>query len=109
MFIADIGARVRCFAARLSNLLDGRLADHEYLAGDFSIADIANWCWVRTHRWSGVEIDDLPNLQRWIDTLAERPGCDRGTKVPVDLATLAKGDGKGAKEFAERARSIVQR
>ena len=45
---------------RLFRVLDGHLKDHEYLAGDYSIADIANWAWVRTHRWSGVEMDDLP-------------------------------------------------
>jgi glutathione S-transferase/GST-like protein len=47
---------------RLFRVLNGHLQDHEYLAGDYSIADIANWAWVRTHRWSGVEIDDLPHL-----------------------------------------------
>jgi len=94
---------------RLFTVLDTRLADHEYLAGDYSIADIANWCWVRTHKWSGVDVDDLPNLQRWIDALAARPACDKGCKVPMDLAELAKGDGKGAEEFAKRAQTIVQR
>ena len=54
---------------RLFRVLDGRLAGHEYLAGDYSIADIANWAWVRTHRWSGVEVDDLPHLTRWRDAI----------------------------------------
>lgn len=94
---------------RLLAVLDGQLADHEYLAGDYSIADIANWCWARTHRWSGVEIEDLPHLRRWIEALAARPACDRGVKVPIDLAVLAKGDGEGAKAFAERARTILTR
>ncbi|WP_119681399.1 glutathione S-transferase family protein [Indioceanicola profundi] len=67
---------------RLFTVLDGRLKDHEYLAGDFSIADIANWCWVRTHNWSGVEIDDLPNLRRWIDAIAARPACAKGITIP---------------------------
>ncbi len=94
---------------RLFTVLDDRLKDNEFLAGDYSIADIANWSWVRTHRWSGVEIDDLGNLQRWVDQLAARPACDKGVKIPVDLAELAKGDGKGAEEFAKNARTIVQR
>jgi glutathione S-transferase len=94
---------------RLLAVLDGRLAGHEYLAGDYSIADIANWCWVRTHKWSGVDVDDLPNLRRWIDALAARPACEKGVKVPIDLAALAQGDGKGAEEFAKRAQTIVQR
>ena len=57
---------------RLFEVLNSRLADHEYLAGDYSIADIANWCWVRTHPWSGVKMDGLDHLQRWIDKIAER-------------------------------------
>ena len=44
---------------RLYGVLNKRLADREYIAGDYSIADIANWCWVRTHKWSGVAIDGL--------------------------------------------------
>ena len=59
---------------RLFEVLNGRLADSEYLAGDYSIADIANWCWVRTHPWSGVPVEGLDHLQRWIDRIAERPG-----------------------------------
>src|SRR5256885_5236379 len=58
---------------RLFEVLNARLADHEYLAGDYSIADIANWCWVRTHRWSGLEIDDLPHLVRWRDQIPAPP------------------------------------
>lgn len=68
---------------RLFRVLDGRLAAHEYLAGDYSIADIANWAWVRTHEWSGVAIDDLPHLSRWVAQLAGRPACQRGIEVPV--------------------------
>src|SRR5215469_18557522 len=52
---------------RLFAVLNGQLADHEYLAGDYSIADMANWCWVRTHPWSGVSVEGLDHLQRWID------------------------------------------
>ncbi|MCL6269681.1 glutathione S-transferase N-terminal domain-containing protein [Sansalvadorimonas sp. 2012CJ34-2] len=67
---------------RLLTVLNTRLRDHEYLAGDFSIADIANWCWARTHNWSGVDISDLPNLQRWIDLIYARPACTRGIEIP---------------------------
>jgi GST-like protein len=44
---------------------------HEYLAGDYSIADIANWAWVRTHKWSGVSVEGLPHLQRWLEGVYE--------------------------------------
>jgi glutathione S-transferase len=67
---------------RLYTVLDGRLRDHEYLAGEYSIADIAHWSWVRIHAWAGIEIDDLPHLQRWLDAIATRPACQRGVVIP---------------------------
>lgn len=67
---------------RLFTVLDNHLVENEYLAGDYSIADMANWCWVRTHNWSGVEIDDLPHLQRWLDAIYERPAARRGIGIP---------------------------
>jgi glutathione S-transferase len=71
---------------RLFGVLDGQLASHEYLAGDYSIADIANWCWVSTHDWSGVSLDGLPHLTRWLETVRERPAVQRGRAVPGKLA-----------------------
>jgi GST-like protein len=94
---------------RLITVLDRQLKDHEYLAGDYSIADIANYCWVRTHKWSGVSIDGLTHVQRWIKTIEERPAVQRGIKVPVDLDALRRGDGEGAKRIVETAQKIVQR
>ncbi len=76
---------------RLFEVLDRRLAESEYLADEFSIADIANWCWVRTHRWSGLEVDDLDNLTRWIDLVASRPACQKGVTVPYDVPELVHG------------------
>jgi len=67
---------------RLFRVLDGHLAEHEYLAGDYSIADIANWAWVRTHPWSGVAAEDLPHLQRWLRLIGERPAVQRGILLP---------------------------
>lgn len=68
---------------RLFEVLDSRLAQSRYLAGDeFTIADIANWCWARTYEWSGVSIDGLPSLTRWIDELDARPGCRSGITKP---------------------------
>lgn len=94
---------------RLFEVLNGRLADHEYLAGDYSIADIANWCWVRTHRWSGLEIDDLPHLVRWRDAITARPAASKGVKIPYDLPELVTGDGERAAQLAGSASSIVTR
>lgn len=67
---------------RLYRVLDHRLADREYLAGDYSIADIANWSWVSLHFWAGVDIDDMPHLQRWLKAIGERPAVQRGVRVP---------------------------
>ncbi len=67
---------------RLLEVLDGHLADHEYLAGDYSIADIANFAWAHIHEWPGVDIGGLDHLQRWIDAIAARPAVQRGLAVP---------------------------
>src|SRR3546814_11966657 len=65
--------RYRNECRRLFAVLDTRLADVEWLAGaEYSIADIANWCWVRTYKWSGVSIEGLPPLRRWLDANKER-------------------------------------
>jgi len=77
--------RYRNESRRLFEVLNNRLAEHEYLAGDYSIADIANWCWVRIYEWSGVNIEGLTNLQAWIERLAARPACQRGIAVPEPL------------------------
>ena len=67
---------------RLYTVLDGRLRGREWLCDDYSIADIANWCWVRRHEWSGVDVSDLPDLSRWMDAMAARPACQEGIKKP---------------------------
>ncbi len=92
---------------RLFEVLDRRLSESEWLADDFSIADIANWCWVRTYRWSGVEVEGLPNLRRWLDAMKERPACRKGCEVPFKIPSLVK-DEKAAKEFAKNARKSLQ-
>jgi glutathione S-transferase len=70
---------------RLYEILDRQLRDREYICGEYSIADIATWPWVRIHAWAGVETDDLPHLTRWIEALAARPACERGVAVPGQL------------------------
>ncbi|HZV46562.1 MAG TPA: glutathione binding-like protein [Thermodesulfovibrionales bacterium] len=68
---------------RLYEVLDNRLKDNEYLAGDFySIADMATYPWITLHNWAGVEMDDLANLKRWKEIIAERLGVIRGMNVP---------------------------
>ncbi|ENO96344.1 glutathione S-transferase [Thauera phenylacetica B4P] len=93
---------------RLFRVLDGHLARNEHLAGDYSIADIANWAWVRTHNWSGVAIDDLPNLARWRDRIRARPAVQRGIEMPPSSLDL-EGDGEDrAKAFSDKVRNMVE-
>ena len=95
---------------RLFEVLERGLATSGsgWLADDYSLADIANWCWVRTYKWSGVSIDGLEHLRRWLDAMRARPACQRGIEVPVAVKSLIE-DEKAAKEFAERARGMLQR
>ncbi len=67
---------------RLYEVLDGRLTEAEYLAGEYSVADIANFAWVRSHEWAGVSIDGLDGLIRWLEAIAARPAVQRGLEVP---------------------------
>ncbi len=100
-------ARYQGEVRRLFGVLDRQLATSEYLAGDYSIADMANWCWVRTAKWSGVETDGLPHLQRWKAAIAERPGAQKGITVP-ESARIKAEDDEEARKFSERARAMVE-
>jgi len=92
---------------RLFEVLDTALADSEWLAGEFSIADIANWCWVRTYRWSGVSREGLPHLDRWLDQMKSRPACQQGIQVPVPAPKKIL-EGEAEQKFAQNAQSILQ-
>jgi len=74
--------RYRRESRRLLEVLDERLATHEYLAGDYSIADIANWCWARSYDWPGIDIGGLDNLKRWMASIAARPAAEKGVNIP---------------------------
>lgn len=77
---------------RLYGVLDRRLREREYLAGDYTIADMATWPWVKVHSWAGIEnLEEFPALSRWIDRLAERPAVLRGCMVPGMDANAAAG------------------
>ncbi|HRD87827.1 MAG: glutathione S-transferase N-terminal domain-containing protein [Candidatus Accumulibacter sp.] len=92
---------------RLFQVLDGRLRDNEFLAGDYSIADIANWAWARTHRWSGIEIDDLANLRRWLKQIRARPAVQKGIATPPAALDRDASD-EEARKFVEGARQMVE-
>jgi glutathione S-transferase len=84
---------------RLYEVLDRQLKDREYLCGDYSIADISNWTWVRSHKWSGINVEGLDNLMRWKDTMYARPACQKGIKIPPR---------KSADDTVDMARSMLQ-
>ena len=68
-------------ASRLYRVVDTRLADAEYLAGDYSIADMATYPWLRYHENQGQKLEDYPHLKRWYDALSARPAVQRGLAV----------------------------
>jgi len=79
---------------RLLEVLDGHLAGNEWLAGDYSIADIANFSWAHIYEWPGVDISGLDHLQRWMDAIAARPAVQRGLEQPprpVDVEAQIAG------------------
>ncbi|MDJ0940341.1 MAG: glutathione S-transferase family protein [Woeseiaceae bacterium] len=93
---------------RLYEVLDRRLEDVEFLGGDYSIADIATFPWVRRHGWSGVSVEGLDHLQRWLETLSERPAVQRGLLVPEKETTTQSAAGD-QESFIKGIRSIVGR
>tara|TARA_B100000405_G_C16642087_1_gene395285 strand:+ start:25 stop:720 length:696 start_codon:yes stop_codon:yes gene_type:complete len=81
---------------RLYAVLDRHLADHEWLADEYTIADMANWAWIRSHKWARVPTDGLAHLERWMASMAARPGCQRGVNVPPPTRTAAETKASGA-------------
>ena len=75
---------------RLYEVLNTQLEEHEYLAGEYSIADIASYPWVRGHAWSGVSIEGLGYLENWLLRVGERPAVKRGMEIPEPPRSLAK-------------------
>ncbi len=99
--------RFRNEGRRLFEVLDTRLGESEWLADDYSIADIANWCWVRCHEWSGISIDGLENLHRWIMVMNERPACVKGITVPE--ISFLDNPNRNDEEVMDIANNIVQK
>jgi GST-like protein len=67
---------------RLYGVLDRRLAEADYVAGDYSIADVAIWPWTVRHDWQGIDLAEFPHVRRWYDTIGARPAVQRGMAVP---------------------------
>ena len=94
-------ARYQRETRRLYEVLDRRLQDQPYLAGELSIADMACWPWVRIHKWAGVELTGLDHLQGWMDILKDRPAFQKGVCVPYKVErgseTLNESRNRGSK------------
>ena len=95
-------------ARRLYNVVDNRLAEVEYVAGDYSIADMAIYPWMRLYERQGVDIKTIPNLKRWLDAISERPAVRKGMEILMDRRSNLKDDPKarellfGAQQYARR-------
>jgi GSH-dependent disulfide-bond oxidoreductase len=88
-------------ATRLYRVLDKRLGEAEFLAGDYSIADMAVYPWLRPHKWQGQDISAWPNLQRWYNAVRARPGVQRG------LAVMSERLGTSTKKPSSEAWSVL--
>ena len=84
---------------RLYEVIDKQLNGKDWLCNDYSIADIANWCWIRVYYWAGINIDGLENLKRWMQSMEKRPACIKGTKIPKR---------ENSKKLIQNTRKIVQ-
>jgi len=76
--------RFHAEVTRLYKVMEKQLAKHEYLAGEYSIADIAAWPWVVRHDWQGQDLNDTPNVKRWFEAVGARPAVQRGAKVGTE-------------------------
>jgi GST-like protein len=81
--------RFRSETARLYKVMDKQLSRSEYLAGDYSIADIAAWPWVVRHDWQEQNLDDFPQVKRWFAAVGARPAVQRGANAGADLQAAA--------------------
>jgi GSH-dependent disulfide-bond oxidoreductase len=91
---------------RLYGVLDRRLVDREFLAGDYSIADMAAYPWVRPYKNQGQDLEDFPNLKRWFNAISARPAVERGIEVGREHRQNLAEDKEAQKVlFGQRARA----
>jgi GST-like protein len=92
---------------RLLGVLDRQLAGRDFICGDYSIADIACWPWVRSHKRLGQPLDEFSHLQRWFETIAARPAVERGVSIGAALWTSGDIDDEARKKlFNQTAASV---
>ena len=79
-------------AQRLYGVLDRRLGDAEYLAGEYSIADMATWPWVSRFEWQQISLTEYPNVKRWYTQIADRTAVQKGYDVPMFVNAIPQAD-----------------
>ena len=75
-------------ALRLYGVLERRLEGRDFVAGDYSIADIATWPWIARFEWHKVDLNQFPNVKRWYVSIAQRPAVQKGYQVPKDAGPV---------------------
>ncbi len=93
---------------RLLGVMNTRLQDREYLAGDYSIADIASFPWVMSYKRLGADLDKFSDLRRWFDEIKARPAVQRGAALGDDWSKEELTDEEARKVlFGQTAESIA--
>ena len=95
-------------ALRLVAVLDAQLAKHEYICGDeFTVADIATWCWVRSYMWAKVDITTKPRVVEWVHRVRARPGVERGISFGVPKDEIDKFSKERRKQYQQNGGGIA--
>jgi len=89
---------------RLYGVLNRRLADREFIAGEYSIADMACWPWVLLHQRQGQDITEFPHIKRWLDTIRARPAATKGESLGNDRRTSITDEASRKVLFNQTAR-----
>ena len=90
---------------RLYGVMNKRQEDREFLAGDYSIADMAAWPWVVPHERQGQDLNEFPKLKRWFETIKARPAVQRGFAVGKELRQPTMSEEAKKVLFGQRARA----
>ncbi|NQZ99477.1 MAG: glutathione S-transferase N-terminal domain-containing protein [Myxococcales bacterium] len=94
-------------AHRLYRILDERLAGRDFVADEYSVADIASWSWVKLHELHGIALDEFPNARRWYEVIDARPAVARGVAAGMDL--IVRNTKGGAMDEESREHLFGQR
>ena len=84
---------------RIYEVLDKQLQENKWICGEYSIADIATWPWIKIYFWAGIDISQLDNLSRWMDQMEKRKACKLGIMVPKR---------ESSKKVVKNVKSILQ-